>query len=253
VHGVFDHPGQADVRIVGAPWMALSAGTAIGVGISIALLQLKILPMSFLEGDLMEFEREELERESEVARSKGEAEPEIPPELTPQQVRLEMRKEMLFLIPPMLMGGISMAVYLRVPALRNMWDQAATMDWLAAMLGSLLGGLVGGFVVWLFRILGSDGFGREAMGLGDVHLMFGVGAVLGGGAATVAFFLAPFFGILVVVYMLVTSHRRQLPLGPYLSMATAFLMLFYCPIAAYLQPGLRGLLIILRQAISGTA
>lgn len=105
------------------------------------------------------------------------------------------------------------------------------------MLGSVFGGLVGGLVVWCTRIFGTLAFGRVAMGLGDVDLMLGVGAVLGAGAATVAFFLAPFFGILMAVYVLFTRTHRELPYGPYLSLATGFVMLFYCPIAAELAPG----------------
>ena len=70
--------------------------------------------------------------------------------------------------------------------------------------------MVGGFVVWLTRILGTLAFGRVAMGLGDVHLMFGVGAIIGAGAATVAFFIAPFFGIALAIYMLLTGKRREL-------------------------------------------
>jgi leader peptidase (prepilin peptidase)/N-methyltransferase len=88
------------------------------------------------------------------------------------------------------------------------------------------------------------------MGLGDVDLMFAVGAVLGGGAATVAFFLAPFFGIIIAIYMLLTGTRRELPYGPYLSLATAFVMLFYCPIADYLAPGLAGLVYFATELFS---
>jgi hypothetical protein len=101
--------------------------------------------------------------------------------------------------------------------------------------------LVGGFVVWITRILGTLAFGREAMGLGDVHLMGAVGAVLGAGAAVVAFFLAPFFGIVLAIYLLATGTKKELPYGPYLRLGTAFVMLFYCPIAAWLAPGLEGL------------
>jgi leader peptidase (prepilin peptidase) / N-methyltransferase len=117
------------------------------------------------------------------------------------------------------------------------------------LLGSVLGFLVGGLVVWMVRILGSYGFGREALGLGDVHLMAAVGAVLGAGPATVAFFIAPFFGIVKAVVMLFTSKNRELPLGPYLSMATATVMVFYCPIANYLSPGMSGLAILISQYI----
>jgi prepilin signal peptidase PulO-like enzyme (type II secretory pathway) len=65
--------------------------------------------------------------------------------------------------------------------------------------------------------------------------------VIGGAGATIAFFIAPFFGILIALYALISHKRREMPLGPYLSLATAVVMLFYCPIAAYLTPGLEGL------------
>ncbi len=57
-------------------------------------------------------------------------------------------------------------------------------DAASGLLGAALGALVGGLVPWLTRILGTLGFRRVAMGLGDVHLMFGVGAVVGAGGAT---------------------------------------------------------------------
>jgi prepilin signal peptidase PulO-like enzyme (type II secretory pathway) len=85
------------------------------------------------------------------------------------------------------------------------------------------------------------------MGMGDVDLMFGVGAVIGAGAATVAFFIAPFFGIALAIYMFVVGKRRELPFGPYLALGTAFVMIYYCPIAAYLSPGLSGLAQMLMQ------
>jgi leader peptidase (prepilin peptidase)/N-methyltransferase len=113
------------------------------------------------------------------------------------------------------------------------------------LLGSLLGAMLGAFTVWVFRILGTLALRRVAMGLGDVHLMFAVGAVIGVGGAIAAFFIAPVFGILVAIYMMLTRKGREMPLGPYLSLATAVVMLCYCPIAAYLSPGLQGLLIII--------
>jgi leader peptidase (prepilin peptidase)/N-methyltransferase len=91
------------------------------------------------------------------------------------------------------------------------------------------------------------------MGLGDVHLMFGVGAIIGAGASTVAFFLAPFFGIAVAIYMVATGTRRELPYGPYLSLATAFVLLFYCDIADYLRPGAQGLGILFQNLFGAAA
>jgi leader peptidase (prepilin peptidase)/N-methyltransferase len=158
---------------------------------------------------------------------------------------------MLFLMPPMLLAAAWWALTMRVSAIGGLWASATSYHWVTGLLGSVLGALVGAFVVWVTRILGTLGFGRVAMGLGDVHLMFGVGAIVGAGAATVAFFLAPFFGIVLAIYMLLTGTRRELPYGPYLSLATAFGLLFYCEIARYLSPGMQGLVIVVRNLLSG--
>jgi len=156
---------------------------------------------------------------------------------------------MLFLLPPMVAGGLWLYLCTHVGPIERMWAAATHYHWFTGLLGSILGALVGAFVVWLTRILGTLGFGRVAMGLGDVHLMFGVGAIIGAGAATVSFFLAPFFGILIALYMLFIGTRRELPYGPYLSLATAFVMLYYHAIveALGLAQGMEGLIFIVHN------
>jgi prepilin signal peptidase PulO-like enzyme (type II secretory pathway) len=157
----------------------------------------------------------------------------------------EMGKELLFLAPPTILATIFwLAATFVFP---HAWEKAMTYHWLSGLLGAVLGALVGAAVVWVTRILGTLGFGRLAMGLGDVHLMFGVGAVVGAGGATVAFFLAPFFGIVIAVWMLLTGTKRELPYGPYLSLATAAVLLFGCPILAWLTPGATGLLLYIQD------
>jgi leader peptidase (prepilin peptidase)/N-methyltransferase len=134
--------------------------------------------------------------------------------------------------------------------LKEHWQAWIMSGWIGGLLGSVLGALVGGFLIWLTRILGSIIAGREAMGLGDVHFMFGVGAVLGAGGAAMAFFLAPFFGLAIALYRWISGKGRELPYGPFLSLGTAGVMLFYCPIAAYLAPGLSGAAILVRELFS---
>jgi leader peptidase (prepilin peptidase)/N-methyltransferase len=98
-------------------------------------------------------------------------------------------------------------------------------------LGTTLAGyLMGGGLIWGIRILGTLGFGREAMGLGDVHLLATVGAVLGWFDPILVFFLAPFSGILwAVASMGIASvfrrARRELPYGPHLAVATLVVIL----------------------------
>jgi leader peptidase (prepilin peptidase)/N-methyltransferase len=227
---------------------ALAAGAATGLAISIALWWTGVMPTSFPDGEpLLDVDRAAIEEEIKQAKQRGEPvddEP-LPPPYTPQQVRAEIRKEILFLLPPLALGGAWLACTMFVSNIGTFWTSLLHYDWFTGLLGSLLGAMVGGFVVWLTRILGTFAFRRVAMGLGDVHLMFGVGAVIGAGGATIAFFLAPFFGILIAIYMMITRKGREMPLGPYLSLATAFVMLSYCPIAAYLTPGLQGLVLFL--------
>jgi prepilin signal peptidase PulO-like enzyme (type II secretory pathway) len=198
------------------------------------------IPTSFAAGEpALEVDRDLIEAQIKEANAKGQPPPQLPPEYTPAQIRSEMRHEMLFLLPPLLGAFIWTYLTLRPGPLHDGWQSLVSAHWIGGLLGSILGALIGGLCVWLTRILGTLAFGRVAMGLGDVHLMFGVGAVVGAGPAAVAFFIAPFFGILFALYALITRSRRELPYGPYLSAATAFVLLVYCPIAEYLRPGMQ--------------
>jgi leader peptidase (prepilin peptidase)/N-methyltransferase len=242
VHAIVDKPNIPGALNVNPLVAALACGGGIGLVISITLWYFERLPTSFPHGDpLLDIDRDVVQKEIDAARAKGEEVEDLPPEYTTAEIRAEMRKEMLFLTPPMLGAIVAWGLVRFVPAMGSAWNGACAYFWVTGLLGAIFGALVGGLVVWLTRILGTLGFGRVAMGLGDVHLMFGVGAVIGAGASTVAFFVAPFFGIVLAVYLLITGKRRELPYGPYLSMATAFVILFSCPILAWLTPGMMGL------------
>lgn len=255
VHAIIDRPGYAGSLNVNPQAGALAAGGGVGLLLSVLLWLRNLIPTSFPQGEpLLEVDRTELIKEIEQARREGKEHPQahlVPPPYTQAGIRCEIRKEMLFLLPPMVLAAAWWALTTHVGALQSMWLSATRYDWVSGLLGSVLGALVGAFVVWITRILGTLGFGRVAMGLGDVHLMFGVGAIIGAGASTVAFFIAPFFGLALAVWMLATGTRRELPYGPYLSLATGFCLLFYCDIAAELRPGMEGLMFILRGGLSG--
>ena len=242
VHTIIDTPRTPGALNASAVPAALAAGGVIGLVISLLLLRTGRIKQSFADGGpLMEIDREAYEREVAEARRQGGDVPDPAPEYTPAQIRAEVRHEMRFLLPPLALAiGFAAVVMFLQPAGRA-WASLVSHHWFSGLLGSVLGMLVGGFVVWLTRILGTLAFGREAMGMGDVHLMAAVGACIGAGASTVAFFLAPFFGLVLAIYLMATGTKKELPYGPYLSLATAFVMLFYCPIAAWLAPGLEGL------------
>ena len=256
VHAVVDQPAiPGSLNLVGStgPMMAaLAAGGAVGLSASIILWYFRVMPTSFALGEpMLEVDRDMLHEEMAKAKRAGEKFEEfpLPPDYSPRQIRAEISKEMLFLLPALIGAGAFVAATIWVPSLEKGWTNLFMHHaWFNAMLGSILGALIGGFVVWIVRILGTLGFGRVAMGLGDVHLMFGVGAVIGAAGATVAFFIAPFFAMFFAFYRLITRTGREIPLGPFLSMATAAVLLLYCPMVNYLQPGFQGLLIALSDA-----
>jgi len=264
VHTINDHPHTSGGLIAEPLPAALALGATIGLAISALLLAKGFLPMSFSEGEpLLEVDRARLEKEKEErerekaknakkSKQKQGIEIDYEPDMrvwTAAEIRREIRKEILFLLPPLGLGFLFAFLVWRMPAIASVWNRAMQQRWLAAMLGSILGGLVGGFTVWFTRIIGSIGFGREAMGLGDIDLMVAVGAALGAGASVVAFFLAPGFGIAIAIYLLLTGTRREIPYGPYLSLGSAAAILFYCDIAAYMAPGLEAIGQMLRNAM----
>jgi leader peptidase (prepilin peptidase) / N-methyltransferase len=263
VHTIIDRPtlpGAVNLTDPRGISSAIAAGGGIGLLVTILLYRSGLIPQSFPQGEpLLEIE-EAQKGPPGFAVVTGGAQPAPepeglmlppPPKMTPAEIRAEMRKEMLFLTPPMLGALLLVALTQLVPPIRDGWRSLMQYHWLTGMLGAVLGALVGAFIVWIARILGTLGFGRISMGLGDVHLMFGVGAIIGAGPSAVAFFLAPFAGICVGLYMWLTRNRHELPYGPYLSLATGVVLLVYCPIAEYLRPGFEGLAAFVRNGVGG--
>ena len=87
-------------------------------------------------------------------------------------------------------------------------------------------------------MLGTLGFGREAMGLGDVHLMVGIGAVVGWRSAVMIFLFAAFIGLAhtaltVGLGKLLHLRGSHVPYGPHLAASTAVMMILREPAEAY--------------------
>jgi len=110
-------------------------------------------------------------------------------------------------------------------ALRNSFPTQHPV--IAGLLGSMWGYFVGCGIVWVVRILGTLAFGREAMGLGDVHLMGAAGAVVGPLFVVVAFFIAPFFGLAWAGSQMFFKKIRQIPYGPFLSLGVFAVMILH--------------------------
>ena len=187
---------------------SLAAGAAIGLAISWVFLATGLIKRSYESAD-------------------SQDSPDEPENLTEQQLnhRLEACREIIFLLPIIF---CSLATYWigRKSSLIQSLD-FSQHPVIAGLLGSLWGYFVGCGVVWATRIFGTLAFGKEAMGLGDVHLMGAAGAVIGPIFVVVAFFIAPFFGLAWAGSQMFFKKTRQIPYGPFLSLGIFAVMILH--------------------------
>ncbi len=248
-------------------WIFASIGGAVGLALATAMVRARLLPQSFAdyaewEESVRKAPTSPASTDAPTASTDSvQTQPEPssgPPSGTPivdavptsgpalgdpadmwiqyPHARREMVKEVLFLAP--CLGLATAGWYLA----RWYWQMSynPVMDmvvparagpvapmWLTVLSGVLLGYLIGGGIVWAVRILGSLAFGKEAMGLGDVHLMAAVGACLGWIDSGLAFMGAAFVGLFW--YVLGTAFsgtfKRTMPYGPYLAVSTLLVVL----------------------------
>jgi leader peptidase (prepilin peptidase)/N-methyltransferase len=105
---------------------------------------------------------------------------------------------------------------------------------LDGLIGSLIGAIGGGGLVFLFGLGGTLIFRKEALGFGDVKLMAMVGAFMGWKVVLLAFFLAPFFGLLYGIPLLISKDEHVMPYGPFLALASLIVMAFRTRLCAIL-------------------
>ena len=250
------HPFMPPAKPVGA---AVAVAVLLGLLIGKLLLRLGWLQPSFIDADDKPIlpaaegkRRPEQSPDTDKAASKG-------PAARPRDVgmtaadgvnpRIEMLRELAFLAPAGVLGAAAWLLVSRVPAARGFMEgllgqapssaQAFTAlgPHIASALGAVLGALVGAAWIWGARIIFTLVLGREAMGMGDVYILAGVGAAAGWGVASLAFFAAPFFGLLWVLLLAIFSRaRRELPYGPWLATGALAVLLLYDALTEFLSP-----------------
>jgi len=157
--------------------------------------------------------------------------------------RKEVLRELLFLAPAIILAVAAGIVLHYIHAIGDTWrsllsarEHPRVAPYLLGCGSAVFGYLIGGTLVWGMRILGTLGFGKEAMGLGDVHILAAIGAVTGWIIPSVAFFVAPFFGLLWALYLWLARNQRELPYGPWLALASLVVMIFYDAFVGLLEP-----------------
>ena len=102
--------------------------------------------------------------------------------------------------------------------------------WAASLAGALIGALVGGGSLWLMGWTWEKLRGVEAMGLGDVKMMFMVGAYLGWRLTILNIFLGVLSGSLIGIALMARQGKRNmqmlLPFGVFLGIGAIAALLF---------------------------
>lgn len=109
--------------------------------------------------------------------------------------------------------------------------------WAASLGGAVIGALTGGGSLWLMGWLWEKLRGVEAMGLGDVKMMFMVGAYLGWRLTVLNIFVGVLSGSLIGIALMVQQGKRDmamlLPFGVFLGIGAIAAVLFGSPIVEW--------------------
>ncbi|HJY27627.1 MAG TPA: prepilin peptidase [Pyrinomonadaceae bacterium] len=109
--------------------------------------------------------------------------------------------------------------------------------WVISLVGAVIGALLGGGSLWLMGWTWEKLRGIEAMGLGDVKMMFMVGAYLGWRLTILTIFVGVFSGSIIGIFLMVRSGQRNmqmlLPFGVFLGLGAIASLLFGAPLVEW--------------------
>src|ERR1041384_4271430 len=102
--------------------------------------------------------------------------------------------------------------------------------WVVSLAGALIGALIGGGSLWLMGWTWEKLRGIEAMGLGDVKMMFMVGAYLGWRLTILTIFVGVLTGSIIGIALMARQRDRSmqmlLPFGIFLGLGAILSLLF---------------------------
>ncbi|MEO1534911.1 MAG: prepilin peptidase [Planctomycetota bacterium] len=193
-------------------WVGACVGAVVGIVLSLALVSFGLIGRSFADYD-------EWEREALAQHRAEHPDAEQPEEDTPElwvrypHARREMIRELAFLAAPVGLAWLAGTVAV------NLGGASLVPLWLQALTAVGMGYLIGAAVVWGVRIFGSLAFGKEAMGLGDVHVLAAVGACMGWPDAVMTFFAAVVVGLVSAIAGALrgSASSKMLAFGPCLA------------------------------------
>ncbi len=149
--------------------------------------------------------------------------------------------ELKLLTPAILLGAAVLVLLTNVPSAREGWARVMEYrvwgDWrpVLGLSTGVAGWILGGAIGWLARIVFTLLFGKEALGMGDVHILAAAGAVAGWPVALLGFFLGAMLALAGLVVIRLRRRSRALPYGPWLGLGFFLAAMFQDRFLVYLN------------------
>jgi prepilin signal peptidase PulO-like enzyme (type II secretory pathway) len=154
--------------------------------------------------------------------------------------RRQALQELAFLLPAIILFAAALLALANWPGFRagaqsTLYVSLYGSWWpVLGLATGLSGWIIGGAVGWMARIFFTLLFGKEALGMGDVHLLAAAGAVAGWPVAFLGFFLAAPLSLLALIVIHLRRQSRALPYGPWLALGFLLASVFQDHILLYL-------------------
>lgn len=156
-----------------------------------------------------------------------------------QSARRMAAGELLMLLPAVVAGGL---IWYLAPGAAEpsawptgllAWSPVPGWHPLRGLATAAAGFIIGGGIGWLVRITATLIMGREAFGVGDIHMMAAAGCVAGWPVVLLGFVICSLLALAGWLMLVPFKRSRAIPLGPWLSIAFLIVVLFYDPILAW--------------------
>lgn len=161
---------------------------------------------------------------------------------SPSARRLAL-SEAAWLTPSVVMAvlvGWAWSRFVPGEAAQRLLEWAPAGDWrpILGLTTGLLGWLVAGALGWAVRLIFTLLLGKEALGVGDIHLLAAGGAVAGWPVVVLGFFLSAPLALLGILIFALRRSSRAIQYGPWLGLGMFVAAAAQDRIIEYLRMGL---------------
>jgi len=140
--------------------------------------------------------------------------------------------EFVWLLPAIVLGAVAVWLELSGP---GGWRLGDPLHWrvgqnwqpVYGLATAAAGYVIGGGIGWAMRIVFTLLFGKEAFGLGDIHIMAAAGCVAGWPVVLLAFMVTIFVALAAWLITLPFKRTRAIPLIPWLALGYAAVVVHY--------------------------